>query len=427
MTNDSDPFPATFPLNLDPKKGRKRSKTTNSRSDGEEDAEESTEMSILRDIQRKLVNLTTVVNELTTKVDTHISNCPSDNSVKTLKDQIQSTQEALLNIDNSQYEEDKKRKFRCIPKWGELHRKRRDSYFKYFSFTQVADIMENYINAENPYIMRAYRPKYSPGEKAERYKLRENHAISSMMVDVNQKRITAREQYDIYSEVDQEITNLLDRVDDDDDKQFLKDLWAKEIDAAEEKSRSFFNQKKKPWWDSLPTKYPYNGQQSEPIQNDTARESENSNPVGITNEVTNNANIDEDEQMEVESSTEPWTHVTYRRGGNPSLKRTVRQNVRTQDKIQNNSTPKPSRHQVEDQSSSRNRGGYRGSNTAQNSDNESSRGRGTSRGRGDTAQNSSSTTNGSYRGRGTFRGRGDHSRSRGRSRGRGNYRRMDFH
>ena len=134
MPNDSQPFPATFPLNLlESKKKQKRRRNTSGESNDqdEEDFEETPAelmFTMLRDIQTKLVNLTTTVNEVSNKLDNHIADCKSDVNVKKLKDQILSTQEALLSIDKSQYEEDKKRKFKCIPKWGEKHKARRDAY-----------------------------------------------------------------------------------------------------------------------------------------------------------------------------------------------------------------------------------------------------------------------------------------------------------
>lgn len=407
MSHDSLPFPATFPLNLE--KRRKRSHRDD--SDNEDDTETPSELlfNILQDIQTKVVNLTTIVNEVSAKLDSHIESCGGDSNVKALKDQILSTQQALMSIDNSQYEEDKRRKFRCIPKWGELHKKRRDAYYKHFTVSSIADIMENFLSNEEPYIMRAYRPKYSPGEKSERYKLREKHAISTMQMDIDQKRITAREQFEIYTDVDTEVSRLCDELENQEDRQHLKELWLKEISAAEEKSQVYFNQKKRPWWINLPEKYPYNGQISNNTDQVQDGTSETSNPPTTTNnQIENNAPPDEEDlQMDVgenESSTTegPWINVSYRRRGqNSELTRTVQNPNQTPP--QNKETTSQNRpNQTTHRSSSKNRGGYRGRS--------SSRNRGGYRG-----QNSNRSRGGN---RGFSRG-SDNSYSRGRSRGRG--------
>ena len=143
--------------------------------------------------------------------------------------------------------------------------------------------MENFLSNEEPYIMRAYRPKHSPGEKSERYKLREKHAISTMQMDIDQKRITAREQFEIYTDVDTEVSRLCDELENQEDRQHLKELWLKEISAAEEKSQVYFNQKKRPWWINLPEKYPYNGQISNNTDQVQDGTSETSNPPTTTN------------------------------------------------------------------------------------------------------------------------------------------------
>ena len=392
--SQSQPFPATFPLNLDKRKKRHH---------GEDDEIETPAeqmFNILEDIQMKVVNLTTIVNEVSTKLDNHIANCGTSDHVKELKDQILSTQEALLSIDKSQYEEDKRRKFKCIPKWGELHKKRRDAYYKFFSVNSIANIMEQYISSDSPYIMRAYRPKYSPGEKEERYKLREKHSISAMMMDVNQKRITAREQYEIYTEVDADISKLCDELDNPEDSHYLKELWTKEVSTAEENSQSFFNRKKKTWWLDLSTKYPYNGQetsQSESVPNSNAEETPNVTPPNAHRPTTSNNNTqdEDDSRMDVnepESNTNPWVKVSHNRGRKPT-RRVHEHKHKDKPALTASASHHLENRGVRDQSAIRSRGGHRGQSVNRN--------------------------RGAYRGRGISRGR-THSYTRGRSRGRGN-------
>lgn len=401
MTKDShsQPFPASFPLNLENRNKRAR--------DGEDDEVETPAeqmFNILADIQVKLVNLTTTVNEVSLKLDNHIANCGNSDHVKELKDQILSTQEALLGMgsDKSQYEENKRRKFRCIPKWGELHKKRRDAYYKFFSVNSIANIMEHYISMDTPYIMRAYRPKHSPGEKEERFKLREKHAISAMMMDVNQKRITAREQYDIYTEIDSDISKLCDELENAEDSQYLKELWTKEVSTAEENSQNFFNRKKKPWWLDLPTKYPYNGQEtpvSESVPNNNAEEPTNVIPPNPTRPTTsgNNTQQEDDLRMDVgepeNNTTNPWVKVSYNNRGRKTTRKVHEHNYKDSPAQNTRASHQVQNHGVRDQSTSRSRGGYRG--------------------------RSMNRSRGGYRGRGTSRGR-TNSSTRGRSRGRGN-------
>ena len=402
-------FPATFPLNLDRRKKKKRADGSDDDDDDEIETPAEQMFNILQDIQMKLVNLTTTVNEVSTKLDNHVANCDNSEHVKELKDQILSTQQALLNIDSdkNQYEEDKRRKFQCIPKWGELHKKRRDAYYKYFSVNSIANIMEQYASSDTPYIMRAYRPKYSPGEKEERYKLREKHAISTMMMDVSQKHITASEQLDIFTKVDEEISTLCDNLGNAEDTAYLKELWAKEVSAAEEKSQTFFNQKKKPWWLNLPTNYPYNGQQTaeqDPEPNDARVERANTTSPNSNRETTANSDIpEEDVSMDISEpennpNTNPWVEVTYNnRGRNPTRKVHPNNHAQNTTTSQNQANRKHNERNL-----SRNQGGHSGQR--------GNRGgyRGTSRGR-----------NHSYT-RGTSRGR-NRSYTRGRSRGQGNY------
>lgn len=407
MPNDSQSFPATFPLNVE--KRRKRKDRDGNSSEEDNETPEDLMFSILQDIQTKIVNLTTTVNEVSAKLDNHIDNCGgSDPNVKALKDQILSTQEALMSIDtkqpDKQYEEDKRRKFQCIPKWGELHKKRRDAYYKHFTVSSIADIMENYLSSDEPYIMRNFRPKHSPGEKPERFKLREKHAISTMHMEISQKRITAREQFEIYTEVDSDISKLCDELENPEDGLYLKELWAKEVSTAEGKSQNYFNYKKKPWWLNLPEKYPYTGQQTgdvEPEPNGTIVEV-TTNTLPTTN--SRNENIDtsheEDFQMDVgeeddsTAETAPWVNVTYqKKGRNSNLTRTVRNHDRDQtaDKITSQNPPRS--HKNTESIPSRGRGGQRGQST--------NRSRGGYRGRGVSLGRTRSSTRGRSRGRGT--------------------------
>ena len=230
-----------------------------------------------------------------------------------------------------------------------------------------------------------------------------------MQMDIDQKRITAREQFEIYTDVDTEVSRLCDELENQEDRQHLKELWLKEISAAEEKSQVYFNQKKRPWWINLPEKYPYNGQISNNTDQVQDGTSETSNPPTTTNnQIENNAPPDEEDlQMDVgenESSTTegPWINVSYRRRGqNSELTRTVQSpNLTPHQNKETTSQNRP--NQTTHRSSSKNRGGYRGRS--------SSRNRGGYRG-----QNSNRSRGGN---RGFSRG-SDNSYSRGRSRGRG--------
>ena len=409
MGESSQSIPATFPLNV---RNGKRRFVAGNEEDDDPIEEETDPVKILKSLRNQMINLTTIVNELNNKMDNHISTCKND-AVKDLQSQVLSTQEALLNINKNQYEDDKKRKFRCIPRWGELHKARRDSYYKFYAVTTEADLMEQYVTSDPPYIMRAYRPKYSPGEKPERYKLRENHAKSAMMVDVNQKRITAREMLEKYTDIDKEVSDICDALEEEEDKLYLKELWIKEVTKAEEKSETWFNQKRKPWWLNLSTKYPYTGQKTgeeltEGANIDVQRNNTRSSDVEMADtEVSENATFTTVTRQNSRSHASP--SIPQRPGTDSrNDQRSLRANSRNKQVTVRENVHK------DRGDSQRGRGHSRGRGASRNRGR--SKSRGVSRGRG--VYNPTNRSNG--RGRATSRGRGS-SRSRGtnHTRGRG--------
>ena len=392
-------IPSTFPVGIvEARRQSKRSRTTHDDSDEDSEYEEETAQEynshLLQDIVTKLVNLTTIVNELNTKIDTHITSCQGDQSARDLHSQVLSTQQALLKINENQYEEDKRKKFRCIPRWGELHRTRRDAYYKHYAVTTEADIMEGYLAAEPPYILKEYRPRYSPGEKPDRYKLRESLAKSAMMVEINQKKITATEQLDKYTEVDKEISDLCDKLENEEDKDYLKQLWSKEVTAAEEKSQTFYNQKKKPWWLNLSTKFPYTGQPKEPNQNGASTEPSNPPNAAPVHDTDQHNEELEDNDLAGEAPFQEVIRNRRRRSPDTDITPQHYHNQRGQPRGRSN----------------RGNGTRRGSGPT--------RGYGTSRGRGQSYNRGTFRGRSQSRGRGTTRGR-DTSRGRGTSKGRG--------
>ena len=107
-------FPATFPLGSGRRAtgGRhKRIHTEDSDDSFEDESAEEHNTHLLQDIQTKLINLTTMMLEVNTKLDTHIASCQAGTSVKDLQNQVLSTQQALSKINDTQYKDDKKKKF----------------------------------------------------------------------------------------------------------------------------------------------------------------------------------------------------------------------------------------------------------------------------------------------------------------------------
>lgn len=417
----SQPTPSTFPLNLLNGR-RKRARTIGGEDAGDNDEyDESVEefqTRLLQDIQLKLINLSTTVNEVSNKLDQHISSCEGDTSVKQLQADVLSTQQAILKIGDNTFEEDNKLKFNSIPQWGTLHRERRDAYYKYYAVTTEADIIQGFITSEPAYIMKEYRPKCSPGEKAARYKLREDHAKSAMMVEVYQKRITAKEKQEIYESVDSEVNDLCNALSSESDRDYLKTLWTKEVTGAEERSRGFFNHKKKKWLLSLPTKFPYEGQPKEPVKLYSTAVSA---PVSVDNTSDNNGDLEREQLMDTEEDDRPYIVVANKRQKNFKVSSNLERTVKAQ------STPirlrdgpvQPAILRLRDgpndpenqQRSGNNKAQYRGHYSRN-----ISRGRGQNRGQGYRGGQGRSQSRGGQR-----RGQSYRSGQRGQGRGRGQY------
>ena len=260
------PVPAV--VRLDKKKRKK--------SDKDEMEFEDETLQLLYDIQLKLVNLQTQVNNVEEKVDHHIKICKDDvvkglveakEDLQNIKNNISpsnlSTQqaiEAMSDTTNSEtFESDKALKFEYIGDWGKLHRERRDRFYKSMCQVKQADIIESWIHSDNVYISRKHRPKEIKGESNERYKLRENYAISGMILEIEEKRINASEHKKKYEEIDSKIASQCDEISDIAIQSKLKELWITEVTKAEKTSIEYWNTKKRPWWMSRVRKDPYSG------------------------------------------------------------------------------------------------------------------------------------------------------------------------
>ena len=300
--------PACFPLSqIQQDKRRKRNLSTGGESDP------------IHSILLQIGVITTSLSQLHEKLDKHIDNCQGVQVCQKFHDEMLTTQQALLKLSDPQFKDMDKLKFDTIKHWGTLHRKRKEAYYECYAAGTEAHQMEDFLSYNPPYIMREFRPKHSPGESEERYKVREEHSLSAMMVEIKQKRITVKEQKLKYEQIDKEVTDLLNKVDNKDISDSLKALWSKEVASAEEKSVAFWNKKKSQWWKDLPQKYPYEGYKSyAQVARENLDNSEDPNPlVDLQKEASNEV---EEMEEDFNDDEEPFIPVERKRSKDRQVK-----------------------------------------------------------------------------------------------------------
>ena len=227
-----------------------------------------------------------------------------------------------MRLSDPQYKDLDKLKFETIPRWGVLHRKRREAYYDCYAAGVESQNMEEFLSFNPPYIMKEYRPKLSPGESEERYKVREELSVSSMMGEIKQKRITVREKKEICDSIDKEVSDILSNLENKDTSEHLKLLWTKEITTAEGKMVAAWNRKKNQWWKDLPVKFPYEGYKSYAAVTRESPAQKTRNYETTTPDESNN--VSEDAEVEImEEDTmeeEPFITVENKKSRNRQVK-----------------------------------------------------------------------------------------------------------
>ena len=360
--------------------------------DGAEDEVEA--IDLLRDIQIKLIEVGERMSKIEQKFETHISTCSgNDSNFSDIKNQLEeikevvrqnptgpSTQQALENIvsetEAEDFEADKLLKFENVPEWGKLHKERRELYYKSMVQQEQAKIMEGWLEIENGhprYLMRKHRPTPIKGQSDAIYKCREDHAVASMICEIEEKKIYSHEHKKKYEEIDNKIISLCDEITDPNIQNKLKTMWQREVKNAENKGKEYWVKKKKPWWINRPRIDPYLGKPTN-ANPPTTNVSEN-----ISNDTPNEEPLNSNEDMETDQNF--TTTYRGRHRGAPV----------------NNNTRRGQRGNFRGRSLSRGRNSYNGGNNT--------RGRSNSRGRGHFRGRSASRSRGrNNRGRGGYRG-----------------------
>ena len=237
--------------------------------------DETNPMKLLKEILSNVSDLRCEVKDLNTKLNQHMENCNAD-SFKSLSDGMKNLETKLLNvtnipantnqIDKDQIAEDRKRR-KEIPEWENLHFKRRDAFYACYRAEQEKQHLKKFIEEEPIYIPRKYRPKFIEGEPEKRFKIREKRSIGCIEIDIELKNDTIASKREEYENADAEIVTKIETFTPEESKRNeLKDLWKKEIEAAEKRGKDYWKENKAPWWNNLKTKEPYLGFQEEEME-----------------------------------------------------------------------------------------------------------------------------------------------------------------
>ena len=230
-------------------------------------------MDLLRGIYNHVKNLTKDVSSIKNKLDEHLQCCNTENinslttAMKNLETKLQSVKNLPLNstnqINREDYNNDRKKR-KEVPEWESLHFKRRDAYYACHRAEKEKEHLNKFIN-ENPiYIPKKYRPKPLEGESAKRYKIREKRSIGCMEIDIELRNDTIACKTEEYRKFDAEIISKIETFTSEEGKRNeLKELWKKEVEAAAERGKEYWIEKKEPWWNNLKNKEPYLGHQPE--------------------------------------------------------------------------------------------------------------------------------------------------------------------
>ena len=247
---------------------RKRTAEGDTDDDQVEIIEDTSESDNLPNLMKLMVmymkNIDIKLGNLEKKVDDHNQHCSGIDDLKTeltaIKSQLASSTQH--QSDPKKYEEDSQLKFSKINDWGQLHRKRRDAFYSSYSEQEISNEMEKWITPDDDnkvYIKKEYRDKYIPGESDERYKIRESLSIQKMVANIQLRRIKVTEKENEYKNIDQSIIDRLNLLEDENQKEYLKNLWIEETLAAEQRSKTFWQDKKMKWWTKRPEEDPYEG------------------------------------------------------------------------------------------------------------------------------------------------------------------------
>ena len=270
---------------------RKRTAEGDNDDDQIEIIEETSESDNLPNLMKLMVmymkNIDIKLGNLEKKVDDHNQHCTGIDDLKTELTTIKSqlTSSTQHQSDPKKYEEDSQLKFSKISDWGQLHRQRRDAFYSSYSEQEISNEMEKWITPDDDnkvYIKKEYREKYIPGESDERYKIRESLSIQKMVANIQLRRIKVTEKENEYKSIDQSIIDRLNLLEDENQKEYLKNLWIEETLAAEQRSKTFWQDKKMKWWTKRPEEDPYEGKPTkEKTYAEATSESNNEQPEAM--------------------------------------------------------------------------------------------------------------------------------------------------
>lgn len=246
--------------------------------------DENSALNLLKSIFKTVTNLSKDMSEIKNQLNTHMQSCNSEN-MATLNITVQNLQKQLelvkslpsnssTKISKEQYEENK-RKRKDITDWEAQHFKRRDAFYASYRAEQEKSHLEEFINGDPVYIPKKYRPKPILGEPEIRYKIRERRSIANIMAEIELRNDTISSNKEAYTSIDLEMINKIDLISSEERKSELKELWKSETEAAEERGKNYWSEKKEHWWNNIRNNEPYTGYQSD-MEVEEAGENQNS-------------------------------------------------------------------------------------------------------------------------------------------------------
>ena len=147
-------------------------------------------------------------------------------------------------------------KEKIVPNWGKKYHYRRNQYRNCDKNLKQAAVFSGFLDNENKYIPKKYRPKFSRDEYD--YKLSEKNSIQEMTTQKERWKYYADLSKNNVQSVDQQVNHAISQHPIKQERDILTKKWKDEVATAEKKAEDL-NVKELKHMCDLPTSDPYSG------------------------------------------------------------------------------------------------------------------------------------------------------------------------
>ena len=174
---------------------------------------------------------------------------------------------------------------------------------------EKAQILSRYINGEPTYIPKKMRP--TSARNLEEYKIRERLSICNMKHEEELLLLNASKAKENYDKVDAEVYNRIEQHNNEQQKEFLRGLWAKEVAEAQTRGQQICT-KNLDFLSKLPDTDPYTGYES--INNRITNTTSNTNTEHQRNDaIMESQQKSQYTEFQPPTKRDQWTEVRYKK------------------------------------------------------------------------------------------------------------------